>query len=1011
MRMKIIPCISLVLACFGGAWLQAQPTGSSLINISTRGQVATGANILIGGFVIGGSGSKTVLIRAIGPGLGSFGVPGTLADPMLVIYDGRGAVVASNDNWNAVDSTVAAQVGAFPLTAGSQDAVVVITLPAGPYSAQVSGVGAANAGVAILEVYDVSGAARLINIATRLPVGTGADLAVAGFVVSPGSGTRKLLVRGIGPALGAFGLPGTLPDPKLVLMDGNQNVLGIAVANTGAAILLNAFAQAGAFAATPNDAAFIITAAPGNYTVQLSGSSGTSTGVALVEVYDITDAGGVPPGFGLTPRLYFANLRPAASATASLASGYATVLFDPNTNTGSLSVSFSNLTSAQVGGHLTLGVNGAFVHGFSRGQVSGTPWALAGSGSYSSNDVVAAMLTGQITVRIDSANFPGGELGGSFLHSAGSQTFVAPGAPPALAASALSAPSQTDAARFLTQATFGATTAEISGVMARGFTDWIGDQMALPASSHLAALRDDMAAFPNPPAPPALRNYKATMQNRQAAWWKIVLTGPDQLRQRVAFALSEIFVVSDAGCALRWEGQGNARYYDLLVHGAFGNFRTLLENVTLSPIMGTYLSHLGNQKADPATGTLPDENYAREVQQLFTIGLVQLQPDGTLLLDPAGQPIPTYHQAMVTETAKILTGWSLPGYSSGNFRFGLDTATTVTADSNGWLVPMTQYEAFHDKTEKSIVSLQQKNPAGAVATVVPAGQTGAQDLKILLDALFNHPNTGPFISRQLIQRLVTSNPSTGYVYRVARAFADDGTGGRGNLGAVIKAILTDYEARSPGVGANIGYGKIKEPLLRVSALLRMLKARAPNGRFMDSYFYPDPTQPNLWEADGVLARPADWLAQGALQAPSVFNFFSPDYSSPGPLAAAGMVVPELQITDATSAIGFPNAVAQLLYRPLPTTGPTTGLFGRPITAPTPWPFLVMDYSTLTPLVATTPQLLDQMSLLFCANGMSTATRSRITTALQALVPGTDDTERVKTALYLTVVSPDAALQK
>ena len=180
---------------------------------------------------------------------------------------------------------------------------------------------------------------------------------------------------------------------------------------------------------------------------------------------------------------------------------------------------------------------------------------------------------------------------------------------------------------------------------------------------------------------------------------------------------------------------------------------------------------------------------------------------------------------------------------------------------------------------------------------------------------------------------------------------------------------------------------------------------------MDSYFYPDPTQPNLWEADGVLANPAYWLAQGALQAPSVFNFFSPDFSSPGPLAAAGMVAPELQITDATSAIGFPNAVVQLFYRPLPTTGPTTGLFGRPITAPVPWPFLVMDYSALTPLVASPTQLLDRLNLLFCANGMSAATRARITTALQALVPSTDDTERVKTALYLTVVSPDAALQK
>ncbi|MDO8541342.1 MAG: DUF1800 family protein [Opitutaceae bacterium] len=949
----------------------------------------------------------------MGPGLDSFGVPGTLADPMLVVYDAKGAAVASNDNWNGADSVVAAQVGAFPLTAGSRDAVVVTTLPAGSYSAHVSGLGPVGTGVAILEIYAVSGSGQFVNIATRLPVGTDADIAVAGFVVSPGAGTRKLLVRGIGPALGAFGVPGTLPDPKLVLMDGNQNVLGTAVANSSAAILSNAFVQAGAFATAASDAAVIITAAPGNYTVQLAGSSGTTTGVALVEVYDITDAGGVPPGFGLAPRLYLASLRPATSATASLASGYATVLFDPNTNTGSLSVSFSNLTSAQVSGHLVLGspASGAFVHGFSRGQVSGAPWAFAGSGPYSSNDVVAAMLTGQITVQIDSANFPGGELVGSFIQSAGSQTFVAPGAPPALASSALSAPSQTDAARFLTQATFGPTTAEIISIMARGFTNWINDQMALPASAHLAALREDMAAFPNPPAPPALRDYKATMQNRQAAWWKIVLTGPDQLRQRVAFALSEIFVVSDAGCELRWEGQGNARYYDLLVNGAFGNFRTLLENVTLSPIMGTYLSHLGNLKADPATGTLPDENYAREVQQLFTIGLVQLQPDGTLLLDAAGQPIPAYNQAMVTETAKILTGWSLPGYIGGNFRFSLDTATTVVTDTNGWLTPMTYYEAFHDKTEKRIVSVQQKSPASAAATVVAAGQTGPQDLKILLDTLFNHPNTGPFISRQLIQRLVTSNPSPGYVYRVASVFTNDGTGVRGNLGAVVRAILTDYEARSPTVGTNIGYGKIKEPLLRLTALLRVLNARAPNGRFMDSYFYPDPAQPNSWEADGVLARPADWLAQGALQAPSVFNFFSPDYSSPGPLAAAGMVAPELQITDATSAIGFPNAVTQLFYRPLPTTGPTTGLFGRPITAPTPWPFLVMDYSTLTPLLATTPQLLDQMSLLFCANGMSAATRSRITTALQVLVANTDDSERVKTALYLTVVSPDAALQK
>ena len=367
---------------------------------------------------------------------------------------------------------------------------------------------------------------------------------------------------------------------------------------------------------------------------------------------------------------------------------------------------------------------------------------------------------------------------------------------------------------------------------------------------------------------------------------------------------------------------------------------------------------------------------------------MQLQPDGTLLLDSTGLPIATYNQAMVTETAKILTGWSWSNYTSGPFRtFALagDTNLTVVGDAHPSLNPMTSYAAFHDQTEKRIVSLQQRAPSVATPTIVPANQTGPQDLKILLDTLFTHPNTGPFIARQLIQRLVTSNPSSGYVYRAAQVFANDGTGTRGNLGAVVRAILTDYEARSASVLTNVGYGKIKEPLLRISTLLRVLNARAPNGRFMDSYFYPRPDEPTNWEANGVLARPADWLAQGALQAQSVFNFFSPDYTPSGPIAAAGLVAPELQITDATLAIGFPNAVAQFLYRPLPTAGATTSPInnGLSITPPSPWPFLVMDYSALTPLVATPSALLDQLSLFFCSNGMSSTTRARILSAMQS----------------------------
>ncbi len=992
--------------------LFGQPTNARLINISTNGQVGVDFNNMVGGFVIGGA-PKTVLIRAIGPGLGAFGVPGTLPDPFLTLFDGASKVIATNDTWNAADLATMTSVGAFPLPAGSKDAVIVTTLPPGNYTAQISGLGNPPTGAAILEVYDVSGNGQLINIATRLQVGGAANSATAGFVVSPGSGTRKLLIRGIGPALGAFGLPGTLPDPKLELKDANQNTLATAVANTGATVLASASTQAGAFGATAADAALIATVVPGNYTVQLSSNSGTASGIALVEVYDVTHSTGTPPGFGMQPRLYLANLRPAANATGSFASGYATVLFDPNTNIGTVSVSFSNLTSAEVAGYLVLGASRNSVFSLGRGQVGGATWTLSASGAASSNDLVAALLTGQVGVEIDSANFPAGELLGTLIQSAGSQTFTVPAAPPSLAVNALTTPTQTDAARFLTQATFGPTLADITTLMSRGLTNWINDQMALPASSHLAGLRDDITAFPNPPAPSALRDYKATMQNRQAAWWKIALTAPDQLRQRVAFALSEILAISDAGCGLRWEGRGNAKYYDLLVNGAFGNFRQLLEDVTLNPNMGTYLSHLGNPKADPAAGTLPDENYAREVEQLFSIGLVQLQPDGTLLLDSSGLPIATYNQAMVTEAAKILTGWSFPGYRSGNFRFGVDTATAVVGDDDPWLNPMTYYDALHDKTEKRIVSLQQKTPALAAATIVPANQTGPQDLKMLLDTLFNHPNTGPFISRQLIQRLVTSNPSSGYVFRVARVFADDGSGVRGNLGAVVRAILTDYEARSPAVLANVGFGKIKEPLLRVSALLRVLNARAPNGRFMDSYFYPRPDEPTNWEPTGVLARPADSLAQGALQAPSVFNFFSPDYSTPGPMAAAGLVAPELQITDATLAIGFPNAVAQFLYRPLPTTGPTTPPTnnGLAITPPSPWPFLVMDYSALTSLVATPSALVDQLNLLFCSNGMSATARARILSTMQSLVASTDDAEKIKTAIYLTVVSPDSALQK
>lgn len=993
------------ITCLCMASLLAQP--ARLSNISTRGPVGTDASNMFGGFVIRG-GPKTVLVRAIGPTLESFGVPGPLANPTVTIFNDQNVAVATNDDWKAADAATFGVVGAFPLPASSKDAVIVTTLQPGSYTAQISGLGTANTGVGLLEVYDVSGGGQLVNIATRLPVGTGANAAFAGFVVAPGSGTRKLLVRGIGPALGTYGLSGLLPDPKLTILDANNGEVAVATANGTASALTTAANQAGAFAITAADTAVIITVAPGTYTAQLSGNSGTTSGIGIVEVYDVTNASGLPPAFGQSPRLFFTNLR--GGATGSTASGYGTVLFDPNTNTATVSVSFSNLSSAQSGAHLVLGAasgNGTFIYNLPRGQVSGAYWAITPQGQYSVNDIVSALLTGNISQQIDTASFPAGELRSNLISTAGSTSFTAPVAPPALAAGALTSPTQTDTARFLTQATFGPTPAAIAALQARGINGWIDDQFALPATSAVASLNYDATTYPNPRRAD-LGYFYFTHWNWHPAWWKMALTTSDQLRQRVAFALSELLVVGQLSTI---PVKAKVRYYDLLVSGAFGNFRQLLDDISQNPAMGRWLSFESNQKANPVTGTSPDENYAREVMQLFTIGLVQLQPDGTLMLDATGQPIPTYNQSMVSEMAKVFTGWTfatLPATTSQVSQFtnvfAPDPDTEVLPEDTAWLTPFRYYDAFHDKTAKSILSLQQVLPTSAQPTVIPANQAGPQDMKAALDVLFNHPNCGPFVSRHLIKFLVTSNPSPGYVYRVAQKFADDGTGTRGNLGAVVRAILTDYEARSPAVLNNIGYGKIKEPLLRFSAFFRALNARAANGRFLDSFF-GDPRNPNPTFSDaptGFLSFPLNQTSQMPLYARSVFNFFSPTYSPPGPMAAAGLVAPELEITDGTFGLFLPNTFVDFIYRdtatlPTPPSGPS--------------PYIELDYSPFLPNAKNSTALVDQLNLIFCGGQMTTATRTQIITALQALASSTSDKERVQTALHLTVISPAAATQK
>jgi uncharacterized protein (DUF1800 family) len=360
--------------------------------------------------------------------------------------------------------------------------------------------------------------------------------------------------------------------------------------------------------------------------------------------------------------------------------------------------------------------------------------------------------------------------------------------------------------------------------------------------------------------------------------------------------------------------------------------------------------------------------------QLFTVGLMELQPDGLPRLNEVGAPIPTYDNRTIAEMAKVFTG--LGFYSAApvpNFR----------GEPTNYLRPMMFYPAFHEDGEKAIITGRR----------IAARQTPEQDLKDTLDTLFNHPNAGPFLVRQLIQRLVTSNPSPGYVYRAAQVFANNGAGVRGDLGAVVRAILLDYEARSGALATTASYGKLKEPLLRTTAILRAFDGGANNGRFL-------------------FANPEGNLSQASLRAPTVFNFFEPDFVQPGTLAAAGLVAPEYQIVTDTTAISVPNQLWNFIYAgrtgvPGTTTAlnPAEGTLGVKLDNP------------LLALGRNPRALVDRVNLILAAGGLPRAVTDRFVTAITAMPTsttgtyGATDLERVRSAIYLTVTVPQGAVQK
>ena len=517
---------------------------------------------------------------------------------------------------------------------------------------------------------------------------------------------------------------------------------------------------------------------------------------------------------------------------------------------------------------------------------------------------------------------------------------------------------QTEAARFLTQATYGPNMAEINRVASIGAAAWIEEQFnTAPMDSHW-----QYAMVRNGPPGCTVCN-SAHVNSVMESFWMQAVRGPDQLRQRTVLALSEIFVVSEINSAITGNMGANASYQDMLARNAFGNFRQLLEQVATHPAMGHYLSHFRNEREDPTTGRIPDENFAREVMQLFSIGLWQLNPDGTRRRDANGNFIPTYMQDDVSGLARVFTGWGWGGADRSLTRWG-------GGYGQNWRDQMQNYPTFHSLSEKRFLGV-----------TIPANTSGEASLRIALDTLFNHPNVGPFIGRQLIQRLVTSNPSPAYVGRVAAAFNNNGQGVRGDMRAVLRAVLLDQEARDPSIANQPTWGKLREPMVRFGNWMRAFDARAQS----------QPLRYAIWNLEDNVSS----LGQNPLRAPSVFNWFRPGYAPPGEILNRGLVAPEFQITHETTTTGYVNFVAYIAERGyddyddapiMPNYAPEIALAGNPAA------------------------LLDRLNLLLTAGRMSAATRQTILDAVNA-VPSTQAARRVHTAVALTMISPEFIVQK
>jgi uncharacterized protein (DUF1800 family) len=855
------------------------------------------------------------------------------------------------------------------------------------------------------------------------------------------------------------------------------------------------------------EGAVLTVSANANYTI-----GGTNSGT--VTISDATD-------IAENEKLFVGTFQPEGGSQTG-ANGVASLIINGSNTQARITTSFAGLTTEQLeedGSHIHRSDGARVFEGnedapgggktFPAGQLTDYPWTIVDNGGIKAATMIDELYqqnAGQfLYINVHTDLYPGGEAQAVFNRQEGSPVFVPPPAPPALEDLANDDEVRRDVTRFLTQATFGPTEAEIDALFnsiatprtsaanrIQAFNTWINQQFNLPQSSlydlHYAADQQEWALraadntgipgypqnavdwhkLPNPFNGLGKESYDVDHNNRRRGWWTIAMQGQDQLRQRVAFALEQIFVISEADASIRTRAYGHSKYYDMLADHSDRGYRNLIEEISKSPMMGKYLSHLQNQKTvfddqnsngiqDPGEETLvsPDENYAREIMQLFSIGLLERHPDGTLKLGTNGLPIQTYTNEDIKELSRVFTGWSFAVRNKGSAD---DWAVDPNPNTNffygggneyfhiGYQTPMTNFTQYHDEGAKTFL--------GGTSRAINTGEDplayAEGDLDRALGRIHNHPNTPPFIARLLIQRLVSSNPSAGYIHRVAQAFEDSNgsqSGGfRGSIREVVRAILTDYEARSLTLvdpqsnggttSVNVSHGKVKEPILRYLQVLRALggKSQIPLTD-LNGYGF---TQSGNYNSGATMYRYGNTntpLSQTPQAMPSVFNWYLPDYTPGGAVSLAGLVAPELQILTENPVVSAVNYVRQVEYStittdPPPATlpngqnvnaiiGDSTNLLDN-IVSDISW--LVTYYNDRfafhgnnAELAAT--DLVNRIDNLLCAGALQAkyaynpgaADNPRTMIIDQVKVIGNNN--KVKAALYLVTSSPEYIVQK